>query len=69
MSSSSAGLTAQALQAAKAQAGLSLSKEKDRWVVSDPASPQAVCAALEEADNWQQGKKLLQEIFTRLLSS
>ncbi|MCF8064542.1 MAG: hypothetical protein K9K65_10065 [Desulfarculaceae bacterium] len=67
MTSSSAG--AQTAQAAKAQSRLALSKSKDRWVVSDPASPQAVCAALEEADNWQQGKKLLQEIFTRLLSS
>lgn len=67
MSNSSASNTAQAVQAAKAQARLDLSKSKDRWVVSDPASPQAVCAALEEADNWQQGKNVLQEIFTHLL--
>lgn len=65
---SSLSAAAQTTQAAKAQARLALSKDKGRWVVSDPASPQAVSAALEQADNWQQGKKLLQEIFTRLLS-
>lgn len=69
MASSSASLTAQALQTAKAQARLELSKSKDRWVVSDPYSPSAVNAALEEAANWQQGKAILQEIFTHLLSS
>lgn len=69
MSSFSASLAAQDQRIAKAQARLELSKSKDRWVVSDPASPQAVSAALEKADNWQQGKTILQEIFTHLLSS
>ena len=69
MSNSSVGSSAQAAQAAKTQERLDQSKQKGRWVVSDPMSPQAVSESLEKADNWQQGKKLLQEIFTHLLSS
>ncbi|MCB2192969.1 MAG: hypothetical protein KQI62_15465 [Deltaproteobacteria bacterium] len=69
MSRFNAGLIAQNAKAAKSQKRLKLSKQKDRWVVSDPASPQAVCASLEEANSWQQGKKVLQEILTHLLSS
>lgn len=66
---SSPSLRAQPAQAARDQARLSVAKDKGRWVASDPASPQAVRAALEKADNWQQGKKILQDIFARLLSS
>lgn len=69
MSSSSVGRGALAVQAAKAQERLDQEKQKGRWVVSDPMSPQAVSASLEKADNWQQGKAILQEIFTHLLSS
>ena len=67
--SSSSSLSATEAVSAKAQARLALSKEKNRWMVSDPASAQAVNAALEKADNWQQGKVVLQEIFSRLLSA
>lgn len=56
-------------QAAREQARLSVAKDQGRWVASDPVSPQAVSAALEKAGNWQQGKKILQDIFARLLSN
>ncbi|RJX36468.1 MAG: hypothetical protein C4525_00670 [Desulfarculus sp.] len=43
-------------------------KQAGRLVASDPTSPQAVLAALEAAQNWDQGKEALKQIFNALLA-